>query len=467
VRWLYTRERNNYPFTLSVDQTRSGFLLTVQAPPTPGAERVCSLAETAIAEVARALKSRPETPFNRIPAISDPERIQVAVEWNRTEAEYPKDRCVHELFEAQAAATPHATAVIYHARALTYLALNSRANRLARYLRGFGVEPGSRVALCMERSPDIVVSLLAVLKAGGAYVPVDPSYPAERLRFMLEDSSPVVVLTDEESEPYLSEMSGKRPLTIDVRNDSPHWDTLSANNLPTQETGVSPDHLAYLIYTSGSTGRPKRVMVHHQALCNYVTWARGAYNPVSGSTVSSSLSFDATVTSIYTPLLCGGAVRLVSPGGQIEELAEKIEQENPGLLKITPSHLDAMGTKMAGRQSHGSVSLFVIGGERLSSATIQTWRTLQPQARFVNEYGPTETTVGCATYEAADHTDSPAVPIGRPIANTRIYILDERGEPVPVGVPGEIYIGGAGVAKGSDLSAWERVYRGSRAPPLG
>ncbi|MDL2410959.1 AMP-binding protein, partial [Rhizobium calliandrae] len=200
-------------------------------------------------------------------------------------------------------------------------------------------------------------------------------------------------------------------------------------------------HLAYIIYTSGSTGTPKGVMVEHRGMANYLSWACDVYDPRSSSVVSSSLAFDATVTSLFAPLMSGGHTQLLTERDEIGGLRVKISAEC-GIIKITPSHLDALGQQLLVETTDGQVGTFVIGGEALSSSTVELWRRIQPTARMVNEYGPTETVVGCVFYDIpTEFATSTIVPIGRPIANTRLYLLDGHGAPVPFGAVGELYIG--------------------------
>ena len=331
---------------------------------------------------------------------------------------------------------------------MRYGELNRRANQLAHYLRELGVRPDTRVGLCVERSVEMVVGILGVLKAGGAYVPLDPGYPLERLRYMLEDSAPVAVLTDGVGRAALGEAPAGIPM-IDLEGAAQKCEKYPQSNLGCVEVGVRPEHLVYVIYTSGSTGTPKGVMVPHRQVSNYLCWAKADYAPVSCAIVSSSLSFDATVTSLYTPLLVGGSVHLVEEGGEIEGLEEEVGEVEGGLVKITPVHLQVLGQRLEEQGLRSRVRVFVIGGEALPASTVGLWRRLDPQVRLVNEYGPTETVVGCIAYEVgAEWRKKETVPIGRPIRNTQVYILDAQGEPVPVGVAGELYIGGAGVTRG-------------------
>ena len=384
----------------------------------------------------------------RIALLSDAERQRVLVDWNDTAADYPVDQCIHELFEAQASRTPDAVAVVYEDRHLTYAELNARANRLARHLRGLGVKPDDRVAICVERGLEMVVGLLAILKAGGAYVPLDPAYPAERLAYMLEDSASAALLTGGAARAALDGCGCLDMPVVDLEGDAALWAAQPESN--PERAGLTPDHLAYVIYTSGSTGRPKGVMVEHRGLCNYVSWAADAYTPTEGSVVSSPLAFDATVTSLYTPLLCGSSLSLLSERGEIWGINQIVSSdERCGLVKITPAHLELLGKQILEGKRRVSASQFIIGGEELWPSTVQLWHNLQHDIRLINEYGPTETVVGCTVYNVPCPFTLPhTVPIGRPIANTQIYILDAYGEPSPIGVAGEIHVGGAGVARG-------------------
>jgi amino acid adenylation domain-containing protein len=384
----------------------------------------------------------------RIVILGQAERHQMLVQWNDTARDFPRAACVHELFEQQVLRTPQAPAVEYEGKSLSYRELNEQANRLAHHLRGLGVGPDERVAICVRRSPEMMVGILAVLKAGGAYMPLDPGYPSERLQYMLDDSAPRVLLTQAGLCGGPLELAAE--LAVLELDDGPRsWDLQPAGNPEPAAVGLTPQHLAYVIYTSGSTGQPKGVMIEHRGVCNYLAWAAAYYAPANGSVVSSSLSFDATMTSLYVPLLCGGTVRLVPEGQEIEGLARRLRAGPAcGLLKITPSHLDVVGQRLKAAGARSEVEVLVAGGEALPASTVALWRGLQPGVRIINEYGPTETVVGCVVHDVQEVDGRRSVSIGRPIANTRIYILDEWGEPVPAGVSGELYIGGAGVARG-------------------
>jgi amino acid adenylation domain-containing protein len=384
------------------------------------------------------------------------ERHQLLVEWNRTEAEYPEDQCIHELFESEVTRDPNATAAAFEGRSLSYGELNAWANRLAHHLRMLWVIPDSRVAICMERSLEMVVGLLAILKAGGAYVPLAPAYPAQRLGYMLQDSAPIVVLSHGPARKMLEgalEGQPQRPAVLYLDADAGHWTHLPASNPDPRKAGLTSSHLAYVIYTSGSTGTPKGVMVEHRNVVNYLNWARKEYCLASGlgAPVNTSFAFDATVSSLIGPIISGGRLDLLPEGDEeLNRLAKVLEAgRGYSIVKLTPSHLQLLQQLYPSAARNEAASAFVIGGEPLTGRHLAFWRDRAPSIRLINEYGPTEATVGTVTYEVTPDTprDGP-VPIGRPIWNTRIYLLDEQRQPVPRGVSGEIYIGGAGVARG-------------------
>ncbi|MGB6236080.1 MAG: amino acid adenylation domain-containing protein [Bradyrhizobium sp.] len=364
--------------------------------------------------------------------------------WNETTADFPQV-CVHELFERQAARDPAAVAVTFRDNNLTYGELNARANRLAHRLRRGGVRNNVLVGVCLDRCPDLVVALLAVWKAGGAYVPLDPSYPKERLSFMVEDAQPLMVLTSTE---HASTLAAAADKLICLDTESSAFSQESSANLSTIN---SLSDLAYVMYTSGSTGRPKGAMIVHRGLVNYLWWAINTYpvEPGVAVPVHTSISFDLTVTSLYTSLLRGSKVELLPEDAGAQNLLAALRDGNRGLVKITPAHLELLGKQIAANQAEGMAKAFVIGGENLLAETLELWRNHAPATRLFNEYGPTETVVGCCVHEVqASDSQTGSVCIGKPIANTQLYILDENMRPVPPGVIGELFIGGAGVGLG-------------------
>jgi len=377
-------------------------------------------------------------------ALTERERAQL-LQWNDTRADFPQV-CTHELFELQVDRNPEAIAVIFGDRQLTYRELNERANKVAHHLRRRGVKPNTLVGVCLQRSPEMVVALLAVWKAGGAYVPLDPGYPAERLSFMIEDAQPLVLITDHNCLDLLS-TSDEKVICLDT-----DWPTLCEETGDNPAPVATPSDLAYVIYTSGSTGKPKGAMIVHRGLVNYLWWAIKAYAVEPGHLVPvhTSISFDLTVTSLYTTLLGGGTAELLPEDmGAQNLLAALLRGGNHGLVKITPAHLELLGTQTGSGQAAGMASAFVIGGENLLAETLRLWRDHAPSTRLFNEYGPTETVVGCCVHEVkASDPRSGSVSIGRPIANTQLYVLDDNMRPVAPGVMGELYIGGFGVGRG-------------------
>ncbi|MBV9110968.1 MAG: amino acid adenylation domain-containing protein, partial [Gemmatimonadetes bacterium] len=314
-------------------------------------------------------------------------------------------------------------------------------------LRALGVGPETRVAIALERGMEMAIAVLAVLKAGGAYVPLDPAYPAARLAWMLGDSAAAVLVT---RDALRSALPADGVAIVRVDGDA---EAVAAEPDETPETSLSPLNLAYVVYTSGSTGRPKGVGVTHGGLANYLAWAAEAYGAGegTGAPVHSSLSFDLTVTSLFLPLLAGTAVTLVPEAAGVDGLAEALRAGGDfTLVKLTPAHLELLARQLAPEEMAGRARTLVVGGEQLPAQAVAPWHRHAPETVVVNEYGPTETVVGCCVFRSTADTapDAGAVPIGRPIANTAVYVLDAHGEPLPAGVPGELYVGGAGVARG-------------------
>jgi amino acid adenylation domain-containing protein len=392
-----------------------------------------------------ALAEVPDTPFSEALLLSAAERHQALREWNDTatgvEEEGP--RAVHERIADQARRTPDAPAVVSLAGTMSYADLDRRAARLAFRLRSLGVGPESRVGLCADRSPEMVASILAVLRTGAAYVPLDPTYPAERLAFMVEDAGLSALLLHQRWESKLPASSEAR-----IFLDLPETGTDEA-----PPVAVLPESLAYVIYTSGSTGRPKGVMVSHAGLSAYLDWALGAYlsKESGGSLLHTSISFDLTVTSLFVPLLAGRPVGLVPESEAGEALvAAYREQRGLSFVKMTPSHARLLGPLLrADPEVAERARTLILGGEALLAEDLALWREKAPETRIVNEYGPTETVVGCCVHVApAGELGRGIVPIGRPIAGARLHLLDAHLQPLPAVLTGEIWIGGAGVARG-------------------
>ena len=387
----------------------------------------------------------PSQQVGKLDMLGAEERRTLLSDWNSTHVSAFNGQCFPNLFEQQVERTPEAIAAICGGSRLTYVELNAQANQLAWHLRSRGIGRESVVGLVCARSLHLVIGVLGILKAGAAYLPLDVSYPASRLEFMLADSQAQLLLTTAETD---SKLSTAIPcFCLDSR-----WSEVASQPSNNPAEPIQPDQLAYVLYTSGSTGLPKGTEILHCGLANYLLWALAAYSVPSGSgsPVHSSISFDATITAWFTPLLAGRTVTLVPGGTEIDDLNVLLRSgQDFSLVKITPAHLEALSHLSPESAPPPSARAFVIGGEALFGKQIAFWQAHAPQTRLINEYGPTETVVGCCVYEAdSTRQYSGAVPIGRPIANTQLYVLASNFEPAPLGVPGELYIGGAGVARG-------------------
>jgi amino acid adenylation domain-containing protein len=397
--------------------------------------------------------ANPDQVIADLPLLTPAERRQLLVEWNATAQPFPHDVCIHDLIAAQAARTPDAIAVHFEDQQVSYRELDQRADRLAWHLLAIGVMPGACIAICMERSIELVAGILGIFKAGGAYAPLDPAYPPSRLSFMLADTQAPVLIT----QPHLLDTlpaHSARVICLDAR-----WDTVAqSRDLPLPRR-AAPEQLAYVIYTSGSTGQPKGVMVRHQGLVN-LTLAFRAILEIQHADrflVLPSFSFDASLGDIF-PILIGGAVlvlhRAPSELGGIE-LLQFCEQRQITHIDIPAAFWQQWVSDLSARPERNllpGLRLLLVGGERSMFERLEAWDRLTAHpVTFVNGYGPTEATVGTAMYKLAGdaaRTPSATLPIGRPIANVQVYVLDRSRQPVPVGVAGELYIGGVGVSWG-------------------
>ncbi|MFC5743625.1 non-ribosomal peptide synthetase [Dyella tabacisoli] len=395
-----------------------------------------------------AMVANPDSLISALPLLSEPERVEQLERWNAHRVEYAREQYLHEQISAQAMHTPAAVALVDTHGSISFQELDQRSNQLAYYLQSLEVGPEVVVGLCMSRSASMVVGLLGILKAGGAYLPLDARHPEERLAYMLEDAGVAVLLTETALAQTLPTHWGH----VVCLDDAEQGPRIAAQRTDAPVRRIQPDNLMYVIYTSGSTGRPKGTLLAHAQVMNYLQWALQNY-PVSegcGAPVNTSMAFDATVTSLWLPLLGGRSVRLLGEQDELAELAEALAgEERYSLLKLTPAHLEGLRRLYPHAVRPDTTMAWVIGGEALSYAQLAYWRARAPGLRLINEYGPTETVVGCCTYEVTGElAREGGVPIGRPIANTRLYVLDEALQPVPVGVAGELYVGGAGVGRG-------------------
>jgi amino acid adenylation domain-containing protein len=366
--------------------------------------------------------------------LSAEERHQILVEWNNTPSDYPKDKCIHQLFEAQVARTPDSIALIFDERRLTYQELNSRANQLAHYLRTLGVGPEVRVGICVERSVEMIVGILGILKAGGAYVPLDPAYPRERLAFMLEDSQARVLLTQQRLVADINQHS-LRIICLDT-----DWEQISRGITSDPKPASSSDNLAYVIYTSGSTGKPKGVAIEHRATVAFLSWAISVFSPekLKGVLASTSVCFDLSVYEIFAPLSCGGSMILTE---NILHLPSLPAANEVSLVNTIPSAITEL---LRSKGIPPSVRTINLAGEPLKTALVQQLYELDTVKEVFDLYGPTEDT----TYSTFALRSTERATIGRPVSNTQAYILDPHQRLVPIGVSGELHLSGAGLARG-------------------
>ncbi|WP_307894581.1 non-ribosomal peptide synthetase [Bacillus swezeyi] len=393
---------------------------------------------------------QPDLTLRQIDILSDTETNQLLVDYNHTVAEYPRNKTIHQLFEEQTERTPDQVAIIYGDKQFTYRQLNERANQLARTLRAKGVRADRLTAIISEHNIELVLGILAVLKAGGAYVPIDPDYPGDRIQYILDDSNAEIVLTQSHLQQRLTHAG-----TIVLLDEESSYHEEHSN----LERNSDTKDLAYVIYTSGSTGKPKGVLIEHQGLTNYICWAVRVYVKGEKTTfpLYSSIAFDLTVTSIFTPLISGNTI-IVYGGENKATLVSSIVQDcRVDIIKLTPAHLQLL--KEMNISHECTVRKMIVGGDKLSTRLARgISEQFQDQIEIFNEYGPTETVVGCMLYRYDAAKDSrESVPIGTAAANMNIYLLDTDMKPVPIGVPGEMYISGAGVARGylnrSELTA--------------
>lgn len=388
--------------------------------------------------------------------LTDSEQYQLLIEWNNTRVDYRKDQHLLRWFEATVTQCSDAIALIFNHQHLTYRQLNDRANRLAHYLQEKGVKPNTFVGICVERSLDMVVGILGILKAGGAYVPLDPSYPQERLAFILEDSSVSVLITQQHLTAQLTAISVAL-ICLDTE-----WSVIAQHKSSNPDLSFSLDTLAYVIYTSGSTGNPKGVLVSHQNLL-HSTAARIDYyadEPISRYLLLSSFAFDSSVAGVFWTLCTGGALVLppTNTGKDPQTLVQLIQQEQISHLLCLPSLYSlCLGCGLTQDASTlESLRVVIVAGEACLPSLVAHHYQRLPHATLYNEYGPTEATVWATVHRCTPETDDSLVPIGRPIANTQVYVLNAHRQPVPVGEIGELYVGGAGITQGywnrSDLT---------------
>jgi amino acid adenylation domain-containing protein len=394
------------------------------------------------------MATNPAQRLSDLPMLTAAERRQLLVEWNNTSTAYPQGACIHQLFEAQVARTPDAVAAVFEDQELTYRELNVRANQVAHHLQALGVGPEVLVGIYVERSLEMMVGLLGIIKAGGAYVPLDPPHPQERLTFILRDAQIPVLLTQQR---LLAGLIAPRTQVVCLDTD---WELIAQESRTNPINKVTPDNLVYVIYTSGSMGIPKGVAVEHHQLCNYLHGvARRLELPSSASFATvSTLAADLGNTMVFVSLCTGGCLHILSREriADPDAMADYLQCHTVDCLKIVPSHLEALHTLPHPEQVLPR-RLLILGGEASRADWVEGLKRLDPGCAILNHYGPTEATVGVLTYRVEENicaaTTSP-LPLGRPLANVQIYLLDQHLQPVPIGVQGEMYIGGASLARG-------------------
>jgi amino acid adenylation domain-containing protein len=392
--------------------------------------------------------AEPGAALAELDMVTGEERHRLLMDWNDTARDYPKDRCVHELFEAHVERAPDRIALVDGDRRLSYRELDERANRLAHHLQKLGVTANSPVGICMNRSAELVVAVLAVLKAGGAYVPYDPTYPKERVATMLEDVRLKVLLT---RETLLDRLPERRPRIVCLDRD---WETIAPNPAGKPEKRSGPEDLCYIIFTSGSTGRPKAAAVQHRGWTNLLHWFVDEFSigPADKNLVMSSISFDITQRSMAMPLVSGGELHLVPDGYDPDLILRTLHAERITLLNCAPSTFyPLLERPEASREGLRSLRCLFLGGEAISASRLMSWATSKERtAEIANVYGAAECSDVSSFYRLHDFERyaRTSVPIGKPIYNHRVYILDEELRLLPAGVVGEICLAGDGVGRG-------------------
>ena len=459
VEFVQSVERTNYPITV---RAVPGSELTIQM----GCDTACfdgALIRRMLGQLRHLLEQIVATPgalVGDLAVLTPAEQQEILVDWNATQVAYPQGQCLHEVFEAQALRTPDRLAVSCRGVELSYRELDARANQLAHALRQLGVGPDVLVGLCLERSVEMVVGLLGILKAGGAYVPLDPAYPPDRLAFMLEDSgTSVLITTTTDHRPPTTDPFDKvtrrqgEAITVSgslvVFLDS-DWPTIAQHPTTPPSSAVVPDHLAYVIYTSGSTGRPKGAMISHRAIVNHMRWMQDALclTPDDRALHRTPISFDGAGPELYAPLLAGAALLIATQEGVQDSryLVQRLRDDRISVLALVPSLLRVLVDEPEFDQCR-ALKHVSCGGEPLPTAVQRRFQA-RSSARLYNFYGPTEAAVDTTYWPCTADLGGRTVPIGRPISNMQTYVLDGRMRLVPLGVPGELYIGGTGLARG-------------------
>ncbi|MEH1855163.1 MAG: amino acid adenylation domain-containing protein [Nostoc sp.] len=394
-----------------------------------------------------AIVTDPQKRLSDLPLLTNAEQQTLLRNWNNTTTNYSEEKCIHELFEAQVERTPDAVAVVFKEEQLTYRELNLRANQLAHHLQALGVKPEVLVGLCTQRSIEMIIGLLAILKAGGAYVPIDPTYPQQRLALVLNDAQIAVLIIEQH---LLAKLPAHTAKVVCL--DEVHWQGVSSAIPQNPVNQTTPTNLAYVIYTSGSTGTPKGVTIQHQSLVNFVQAAIAEYElqPQDRILQFASISFDAACEEIFPCLLHGATLVLRTDEMlvSIKAFNQKCQEHCISVLDLPTAFWHQLTSELATSafKLPESLRLVIIGGEKALPDKVNTWRQQVPRIRLINSYGPTETTVVATVCDLA--TVEAQVPIGKAIANVQTYVLDSDLQPVPIGIWGELYVGGIGVARG-------------------
>ncbi|GAA6615349.1 amino acid adenylation domain-containing protein [Scytonema sp. NUACC26] len=443
-------ERTNYPLTIEAQpgvELSLRFVYDTQRFDTATVTRMMGHFQTLL----EGIVTNPEQRLADLPLLNVSERQQLLMKWNDTQSDYPQDKCIHQLFEKQVELTPNAVALVYQNEQLSYRELNTRANQLAHYLQSLGVGPEVLVGICVERSLEMIVGLLGILKAGGAYVPLDPTYPQERLEFMLHDSQIKVLLT-------LQGLVVQLPHKMQIVHLDADWEAIEQNSTENPIVGATPKNLAYVIYTSGSTGKPKGVMIPHQSLVNFTQSATVEYrlNQHDRILQFASISFDAAAEEIYPCLTCGGTLVLRTQEmlSSVLQFLQQCKDLELTVLDLPTAYWHQICSDLASADLAlpDSLRLVIIGGERALPQAVKIWQErVGTIPELINTYGPTEATVVttlCKLSGKSTELDEQEVPIGRPIGNAKVYVLDRNLQPVPIGVPGELHIGGTSLAWG-------------------
>ncbi|WP_375514724.1 amino acid adenylation domain-containing protein [uncultured Nostoc sp.] len=391
-----------------------------------------------------AIATNSQQPIGQLPLLTNSQRHQLLVEWNDTVTKYPINKTIPQLFEEQVQKTPHVIAVVFEDEQLTYQQLNTKANQLAHSLQKLGVKPEVLVGICVERSLEMVIGLLGILKAGGAYLPLDPTYPQDRLAFMLEDAQVPILLTHSQ---LISSVPPHQARVICLDTD---WATIAQCSQENLHSEVNAENLAYVIYTSGSTGKPKGAMNTHRGICNRLLWMQEAYQLTASDRVlqKTPFSFDVSVWEFFWPLIVGTRLVIAQPGGHQDSsyLVKVIIQQQITTLHFVPSMLQVF-LEEPKVTACNCIKRIICSGEALP-VSLQARCFTVLHAELHNLYGPTEAAVDVTAWKCQRDSNMSTVPIGRPINNTQIYLLDSDLQPVPVGVPGELYIGGVAVGRG-------------------